>query len=351
MRIWTVAAHYDVPKDVERQQLQTVEALANTAPEDVAIIATVQRPQAQESTGLRKWGERLGLLDKPESWVGTRTYDLTREPVVLSTTPRSIGSGLAEALKNHPSQHTAILLGGHGAGYLGAKGMSVAGLAETLQEATQGEKVDLLILHSCLMGNLETLRQLAPFAHYAVVSENSQAPRPLDLGPEDFQGDARVLGTALVEAASAGKNVTTLSLIDLSKVEALSQSLERLAPELEKQPAETREALAQPFPLGSETAQTALGVADLGILLHALGDSPQVEECHALLREAVVANKATHLDAGSEGLSIRTGTSGGLTTYAELGGMPRWAQMLGVIAQYCPKSDPDHTQSTATVSQ
>lgn len=333
MRIWTVAAHYDVPKDVERQQLQTVQALANTAPEDVAIIATVERPQAQESKGWQKALEWVGLRDKPESWVGTRTYDLTREPVVLPTPPQSIGAGLAETLKNHPSEHTAILLGGHGAGYLGAKGQSLAGLAETLQEATQGQKVDLLILHSCLLGNLETLRQLAPFAHYAVVSENSQAPRPLDLDPKDFQGDARTLGTALVEAASTGKGVTTQSLIDLSKMEALSQSLERLAPELEKRPAETRAALAQPFPLGSEAAQTVLGVADLGILLHALGDSPQVEECHALLREAVVANKATSVDAGSEGLSIRTSPGEGLNKYAQVAGMPAWARMLGVIAE------------------
>jgi len=333
-RNWTVVAYYDVPADVERQQLHSVSELSNTAPEDVAIIAQVRRPQASVK---RSFLEKLGLRDAPEAWTGTRTYDLTGEARVLEESPesarpspRELGADLAEALESNPSRHTAIVLGGHGKAYHGMLGMPLADVAATLSETTQrlGRKADLLILHSCLMGNLETLRQLAPFAYYAVVSENTQAPQPLALEPEALQGDARALGSSLVEKASTGKNLTTQSLIDLSKVEALSQSLERLAPALEERPAETRRALQQPFPVGSG----ATGVADLGILLHALGDAPEVEEAHALLREAVVANKATSADAGSEGLTVRTATAGfDEARYTELSGMPKWARMLGVV--------------------
>lgn len=330
---WTIAAHYDVPADVEREQLRAVAELANTAPEDVAIIAQVRRPQASEGG----WLEKLRLRKGPEAWTGTRTYDLTGDARVVEESPstarpepRELGADLADALERNPSRHSAIVLGGHGKGYFGMLGMSVEDVAEALGETTRrtGRKADLLILHSCLMGNLETLRQLAPFAHYAVVSENTLTPRPLPLDEKAVQGDARALGAALVEEASTATGVTTQSLIDLSKVEALSQSLERLAPELERNPAETRRALEQPFPLGSG----AVGVADLGILLHALGDKPAVTEAQGLLREAVVANKATSADQGSEGLSIRTDPTR-LEGYEKVGGMPRWAHMLGVVAE------------------
>ena len=342
-RNWTLAAHYDVPADVEREQLRSVFELADRAPRDVAIISQVRRPQATESSGLAALAEKLGLRKEPPAWVGTRTYDLSADPVLLQESassappsPQALGGALADALESHPSRHTAIVLGGHGAGYLGTKGMSLNEVAEALAQTTRrtGHKTDLLILHSCLMGNLEALRPLAPYAHYALVSENSQAPQALALDEKAWQGDARTVGNALVQAASTGRGVTTQSLIDLSRVEELSQSLEQLAPELEKDPEKTARAFAQPFPLGhSEVAQTTLGVSDLGILLHALGDDPQVEKCHALLRETVVANKATGVDAGAEGLSIRTGTQGfSENAYVERTDMPRWAHMLGVLA-------------------
>ncbi|MBM3465330.1 MAG: hypothetical protein FJX76_24820 [Armatimonadetes bacterium] len=188
-------------------------------------------------------------------WEGRRTYrieadrtpaidsrPLTSEP--LSAAPRSgdVTDFLVSSARSHPGGLTVVHLLGHGLAYRAGAGMPFAEYNQVLADTASRRRApaDLLLLESCLQGNLEALQATAPHARYAVVSEEILSATVMgEMLKETVRekGDRAVtpreFGAALVDHASRasgafGARAQTLTLVDMQRVWALNEAVGRL---------------------------------------------------------------------------------------------------------------------------
>lgn len=151
--------------------------------------------------------------------------------------PAQIGRFLGEHMKKYPDGNVVVTLTGHGLYYRHLAGVQGDAFEGMLQTATReaGRPIDVIVLESCLSGNLEALNAMYPSARYAVVSEESIAAgavgRMFEASTKALDGQAvtpRELATRIVSAAKGDKGVETLAVIDLSKMPQLNEALDRL---------------------------------------------------------------------------------------------------------------------------
>ena len=299
------------------------------------------------------------------AWEGTRVLELSAStgrspqrldaPVVSSNdntqppTPQELGHSLAEMMKAYPSKHQAVLLAGHGNAFHGWSHYSMDQLAEALGQAVQesGRKIDLVVFDSCLMGNMEGLSKLAPHAQYAVASEEIvyTGHRAWDLVFNEMGGskaEPRELGQTIVKQFGGHWEGRTMSLIDLSKLEPLKQSVENLGEKLLRDVAgNERKAIAEA--LDVHTFGTTYsgsrewgGYGDLGNVLENLQEKVQqadtreaVASAQQALKAAVVGYRNQMCYDHCQGLSARVPTHNFESkVYAEKTGMEKWGQLM-----------------------
>ncbi len=304
---------------------------------------------------------RVGEAHVEGSWSGTRTYELAaggvydaaKRSIQTPSVERSRSSAAPQAqelsdlwvrsMKRYPSEHTAILIEGHGLGYKRLAGMKMneVGKALELTHDQTGKKVDVLVLEACEMANLEALKDLGAHARYAIVSQDSlwEAGLPWSyIMPRlhEIDKDPKTFGEMIVKRHGGNEVVPTLSLIDLEKLPALATSVEALAAKVsEKMPAMKAHFAAaadgtRHFPqaehsetpgaqgklenawLGLKRFVNAPGYGDLGSFLAKLAEGcPDAEvealarDCSAKLAEAVVVNRCDPKLGEASGLSIQ----------------------------------------------
>lgn len=309
----------------------------------------------------RRIAGRVAEAHQEGSWSGTRTYELAaggvhtparrsiqtpsveRSRNTAAPTPEELSNLWVRSMKRYPSEHTAILLEGHGLGYKRLAGMKMSEVTRALEltHDQTGKKVDLLVLEACEMANLEALKGLGEHARYAVVSQDSlwEAGLPWSyimprLG--EIDKDPKTFGEMLVKRHGGNKVVPTLSLIDLEKLPALTETVEALAARVQEKMPVMREQFARaadetrhfPQPEHSETpglqgklenAWIALkryvnapGYGDLGSFLTRLAEGCPDAEVEQLAREAltrlqaaVVVNRTAPDLGEASGLSIQ----------------------------------------------
>lgn len=289
------------------------------------------------------------------AWEGTRTLELTASasgtrkqldsPIVAETQqvkapdPQELGRSLGRLLDSYPSEHRAIVFGGHGSAYQGWSAYSMDEMARALEAAAGEKKIDLVIFDACLMGNLEALRKLAPHARYAIASEEIMytGNRAWGLAFNDLKGAQQgpeELGKTIVKALGGHWESRTFSLIDLARLEPLAQKVEQLGDALNY--GGEREAAAQALDVRTFGNHAEHGYGDLGDVLEKLGQNIKgpaaqqaIEETRRALDEAVLANSTQMCYDHCHGLSVRVPThrfdSGKYTRQTD---MPRWASLL-----------------------
>lgn len=299
------------------------------------------------------------------AWQGTRTFRLGEDrepgridaPVVHQSpdtdtpSPRALGEFFGREMKRFPSSRHAVMLSGHGMAWNNVIGLGLDEVGEALDHAKNvaGKRPDLLILESCLMGNLEALNLLGGTAGYAVVSEETMGSEGLPweriLGAAS--GMARTpqaLGKAMVRLSPDGAGqVETLGLVDLDRVPRVASAVEELAGILKDlAPSQRRElraafAAAESLPRGGAPGVPDGFLVDLGSLLENLEERLPQPEVHqaadrvrAELKKALVAHgTSADYEYVATGLTIQ-GNARGLDTreYAEATGMTGWAGLL-----------------------
>jgi hypothetical protein len=202
-------------------------------------------------------GIRCGIegLRSPEPrWSGRRAYKIkaSTTPAIDSAViheecvPSKIEAApltrfLVEQMRPYPSSLLLLSVHGHGYGAYNVAGMGGAVFARILADTTKqlGRPIDVLHVGSCLQGNLESLAAMAPYARYAVVSEDvlgdHTAARSLSAGlkaPIDPGLDARGLADRLFDAGRTmrhglGNEVLTLALVDMQKIPSLVRAVDR----------------------------------------------------------------------------------------------------------------------------
>lgn len=156
------------------------------------------------------------------------------------------------AMLNYPADHFALILDDHGSGLMGAmfdatnrgdylslKEISTGLSAISSEYATPtGKKIDVLVMNACLMAMLEDAYQFKDYIDYYVASENlqwdfstgyyetansvSQHTTPLELG-NLFQDKYAN------EMASRHLPAYTMSVADISKIDALINTINQMA--------------------------------------------------------------------------------------------------------------------------
>ncbi|WP_244931537.1 clostripain-related cysteine peptidase [Nocardioides sp. W7] len=309
------------------------------------------------------------LLDQG-SWVGARVLDIDPGSAELvedlgdvnSADPTVLASFVAEGIAAHPAGHYALIISDHGASWPGVGpdegsegdvldlAQIVEGVSAGLEEAGV-DKLDLLGFDACLMGSYEVASAVAPLADRLVASQELEPGhgwdyRALQVLADDERATADDFGSAIVDgfeaqAAESGTGDSiTLSMIDLTRMDAVDEALGEFSGAL-------AERVATVAPAVGRAGESTLGFArspnpdedsqmkDLGMLastigVEALDVSDQADNLVRAINDAVVDSVAGQATNGATGLSIYFPPTQELSdgAYTEVASAATWTDFL-----------------------
>lgn len=196
-----------------------------------AIISGVADLKSPE--GVWSGGRQIHMAD------GKREAEVTTGS--MQGDPDAISRYLADNMKKYPSGTTVVHMMGHGLMYRHVSGLPGDQFEKVLADATReaGRPVDVLVVESCLAGNLEMLNANYPSVRYAIVSEESilagATGRMMESTFKDTAGaelTPRELAQSMLDHARGDKGIETLAVIDMAKVPQLNQAVDRLGADL-----------------------------------------------------------------------------------------------------------------------
>lgn len=164
----------------------------------------------------------------------------TEEPLGAAdmTASGTLADFLRWGMRRYPSEHYAVVLGGHGAGFAGAVTDAERRRMMTLPqiEAALGalpESPDLVIFNTCLMGQAEVASQLSGVTPHLVASQGELhglgLPLGRWLGRLDAIGDGQAAAVALArECEAEPERAPAVSALNLEHWPAVQEGLDRL---------------------------------------------------------------------------------------------------------------------------
>lgn len=238
-------------------------------------------------------------------WSGIRTYEVTGnksealDGTVTSDKPLaekrdipSVSDFLANGMKKYPKEDiTVVHMMGHGLGYRQTAGLGYKDYKSVVEDTVQkaGRPIDVLLLESCLEGNLEAVAGVGDKARYVLVSEETiKAGAVGDLLKDTTARTAgqtvtpEQWGKSMVESAGRMQNSPdpmtsmlapeTLALVDTQKLPAVVTAVDNLGALLRSEIATNADALTaavkntQLYPKMWPHRSTGekLGMGDLG---------------------------------------------------------------------------------------
>lgn len=208
----------------------------------------VRRYEVRQDKAKSRWGRTI--------WTSMGEHDGKIDSTLLKdlgtldmSKPEALEDFLQWGIRNYPAKHFAVVLAGHGNGFLGAlpdfqshnKDMPLGQIADVFRktEKKTGIKPDVLIMDACLMAHAEAAYELKDSAQYLVASEDTNSNC---LAYQDFfnslkgrmeQGE-RISPEALAQqmigaCAKHGDDIPTISALNLSHMNELKDSLAGLA--------------------------------------------------------------------------------------------------------------------------
>ncbi|MBM3463913.1 MAG: hypothetical protein FJX76_17600 [Armatimonadetes bacterium] len=213
----------------------------------------------QKGLGRIMSGIKESKMEEPR-WDGRRVYQVEADKTgaidskIVSQgdlpkmrDPNDISKFLINNMKAYPSGTTVVHMMGHGLGYRYSAGLPFSAYEKVLEDTTKaaGKPADIVLLESCLQGNLEALAATSSYSRYSVLSEETVSAgvigEILKNTAAHNAGKAltpRELGTKLIEESRAmepapgtpsmNPSAETLVLVDNAKVPALVAAVDRL---------------------------------------------------------------------------------------------------------------------------
>lgn len=257
---WTLMFYMDCDNNLEAPQLEDLEemmAVGSTA--KVNLIALVDRNPKGESPEERGYTNRgVGGL---KNWTTAKYLVIEKGKLremadwgeVDMGDPANLKKFLDSTVAQFPAKRYGLIFGDHGAGWPGilsdesADGDSIdmTEMPVVLKDlSAKIGKLDLIGFDACLMGNFEVARTVAPFAKTMVASEELEPGNGWNYTPlmtklaQNPEMDGFALGKTIVDtyrdyyfapAERDHNGYITLSVIDLSKIDALANAISSLA--------------------------------------------------------------------------------------------------------------------------
>lgn len=202
------------------------------------VMRNVASGVADLSSGEPVWNGTRVYQVKPDSG-GAIDSKLVSSTDALKPSADRVIEFIASQMKAYPRGTTVVHIVGHGLGYHASSGFSFDDYKKIIGEATKqaGRPIDLLVVESCLEGNMEAMMGTIPGARYVIVSEESIPAMVLpdlmgqamkEQNNENAPVDARALGESIVRNARGRTGVSTLALVDMEKLPGLSGSVDKL---------------------------------------------------------------------------------------------------------------------------
>lgn len=272
---------------------------------------------------------------------GSRLYTVAEDqetshidsPCESVTAGKNDAEKLKDVLKKQLETNPPDLLHfrGHGHADIDVLGMKTSEFNTALTESTKatGKKFPVILLESCLMGNVNALQGLSDAAHFALVSEEvlNVTALPLEriLGETKPDMSPRERALQIVEQVKGADKLDTLVAVDLSQLKQVGKATEKLKAGLRSEiengkGKEVRDTLraCEPFPRKWNTGyqkslRGKLGLRDVGDVGNAIEKSDLSEstkEAAEMVKgsaDRAIIGKA--LGKGYEsglGLSLRT---------------------------------------------
>lgn len=362
---WTVLIYLDADNNLEQAALADMAEMqaAGSPPPGVAVLVQVDRIP------------RYTPLDG--NWTGTRRYQVTGDdPLLLGDlgevnmgAPASLADFVAWGAAYYPAQHTALILWNHGAGWPGLAwdesspgedNLTLTELAAAL--ATTG-RLDIVGFDACLMGQLDVLQAVAPYADLAVASEEIEPAAGWDyrawlaqlyaqpgIAPRDLAA-AMVGGYHAFYTTTAPEPATTLAAVDLARWGEVRTAVDELAGAMQADLAATLPAIGDSR-AAVETYATAyseeveqyaaVDLAHFARLLAEQSPDPALAESarrlDAAIQAAVLAEAHGSAFSQAGGVAVYFPRSSATlnTSYAEASQVPAWSDFL---AAYIPAAE------------
>lgn len=237
-----------------------------TAREFDAEVAGLQRGSQAEAEQFA-----FNLFGSPPGG-GAPTVGLQQESLELlgetnTGDPETLVDFALWAIENYPAEHYGLILWDHGGGWLmigsdetdDADALTMTELSDALYQITETagiDKFDVIGFDACLMAQLEVFQTLAPYAEYAIASEElipgmgweyagafrQVVEHPSSTAPE--------FGQAVVDAyveyygdVYGDSDNYDLHVIDLSQVDQVSAALDNFAAVVEADPEDALSAI------------------------------------------------------------------------------------------------------------
>ncbi|MCL4266698.1 MAG: hypothetical protein KJ069_26200 [Anaerolineae bacterium] len=258
---WTVLVYMVADNNLEEAALLDINEMeAAGSSEQVNVLVQLDRAV----------GESAAAGD----WTDTRRYrivgdadpfTITAEPLLTlgeqnMGDPATLADFIRWGAANYPANHYALILWNHGMGWQGVAfdnetaelgvtdHLSLTDLAGALAQADV-PPLDIVGFDACLMGQLDVLNVLRPYAQVAVASEEltpglgwnyESLLRNLYARP---QWDGRELAAQMVNGfishytTAVPEDFVTMTAVDLAQLPALAHNLEQLAAALAQEPA------------------------------------------------------------------------------------------------------------------
>ena len=323
----------------------------NLEPFMVADVNELGEVGSNENLQIREFMDRSAgygedpLLDQGD-WVGGRVLDLGEAGTstvveelgdVDSADPATLAAFIADGLETHRAAHYALVISDHGASWPGigpdegTDDHSVLDLDEIVAAISDGlkqagvDKLDLLGFDACLMANYEVASAVAPLAERLVASQELEPGHgwdytSLQVLADDPTTTVDALGSAIIDgfaaqAEAAGtEDEITLSMVDLTKMDAVDEAVDAFAETLAEESATVAPAVgrAEAVTLSfgkSPDASQDMHLNDLGLLAAAIGENApeaadRADAVVSALEDAVVDSVDGVVTAGATGLSI-----------------------------------------------
>ena len=198
-----------------------------------------------ETGGAKKWQNNIVSANKLERYkVGANgVARLEQLPLRSMADSDTLADFISWGVKNYPADRYELILWDHGGGTVSGYGydelypngmLTISGLQKALEKA--GCHFDIVAFDACLMGTIEVAQMLTDYADYMIASEELEPGAGyyytgwLSLLSKYPSVDSVTLGRQLIDdfAAvynSARKVTYTLSMIDLSGIDAVSRAL------------------------------------------------------------------------------------------------------------------------------
>lgn len=254
---WTFMFYMDSDNDLESAQMNDLDEMMTVgSTAKVNIVALVDRNVSGD--------EDDGYTNRPvgglPNWTTTKLVMVRKgklEPIadlgeLNMGDPANLAGFVNAMAERFPAKHYALIFGDHGSGWPGILGdegnnqdsLSMTELGTALSLTSKSiPKIEMIGFDACLMANFEVARTVAPYGRVLVASEELEPGNGWDY--EALFG--KVMANPLLDGFGLGKIVVdtygayynrddqgnrdvsiTLSMTDLSKIEALNTAINDL---------------------------------------------------------------------------------------------------------------------------